>query len=344
MYLSANVGIDLGTSSVLVYVKGKGIILREPSVVAVRKGEALYDEEEILAVGEKALAMVGREPKNIETVYPMSGGVISNYEYTEKMLRYFLQKSIGRPLIKPIVAVCIPCKITEVERRAIMDACMDVGARSVQLIEEPVAAALGAGIEIKKPSGSMIVDIGGGTTDIAVISLGSIVRSDSVRIAGNVFDEDIIRFVKKKYGLIIGRRTAEMIKIQVGMADPAQKTMMAMKVKGRAVGSGLPTMIEVNGEDVADAVYESVEKLSDAICTVLENTPPELSADITEHGIVMTGGGSLLTGLDRMITARCRIKTFVADDALSCVAIGTGRFVDTLGNGLFRENPQDKAR
>lgn len=333
MILSSNVGIDLGTSSVLVYVKGKGIILREPSVVAVRR-DAGDDSREIVAVGEKAYAMVGRTPQNMETIFPMREGVISNFEYTEKMLQYFLQKTIGHPLIKPAVAVCIPCSITEVEQRAIMDACISIGARSVHLIEEPLAAAMGAGINIKRPNGCMVVDIGGGTADIAVISLGAIVKSTSIRVAGDAFDEDITRLMKRKYNLHIGKRTAEEIKIQIGCCEKMDEPM-EMDVRGRHAVTGLPSSCHITSDDVREAVAVSVQRLGDAVCEVLEQTPPELTADIVEHGIVMTGGGSLLKGLDHVIARRTRIGTFVADDAISCVAIGTGRFVDSLSETFF---------
>lgn len=333
MALSSSVGIDLGTSSVLVYVKGKGIILREPSVVAVRRDFG-DDSREIVAIGETAYAMVGRTPKNMETIFPMKDGVISDFEYTEKMLQYFLQKTIGHPLIKPAVAVCIPCSITEVEQRAIMDACISIGARSVHLIEEPVAAAMGAGIHIERPNGCMVVDIGGGTADVAVISLGAIVRSASIRVAGDAFDEDIIRMMRKKYNLLIGKRTAEEIKIQIGTTE-IQDEAEEMDVKGRHAVTGLPFKVTISSQDVREAVAISVQRIGDAVCEVLEKTPPELTADIAEHGIVMTGGGSLLRGLDRVIAKRTRIGTFVADDAISCVAIGTGRFVDSLSDKFF---------
>lgn len=329
MQIASGVGIDLGTTSVLVYVKGKGIILREPSVIAVTKGDVSGGEErKIEAVGEKASRMVGRCPKNMETIYPLRGGVIADFEYTRQMLQYFLRKSIGRPVVKPPVAVCVPCKVTDVERRAIQDACLEVGARSVHLIEEPMAAAMGCGIDVNKPSGSMVVDIGGGTADVAVISMGSVVRSESIRVAGDVFDEDIIRFVRRQYGVIIGKPTAEAIKIEVGHAVKGSKVMM--EAAGKNALSGLPTAFTVTGDDVAEAIKDSVQRLTDAIARVLENTPPELAADVTEHGIVMTGGGSLLRGLDKVLERKCHIRTFTADDALSCVALGVGKYADTL--------------
>lgn len=325
MLFSANIGIDLGTSSVLVYVKGKGIVLREPSVVAIRKGEMISVE----AVGQQAYEMVGRTPAQLETIFPLEGGVISDFVYCEKMLRYFLEKTVGRLWRSPVVAVCMPCKITEVERMAIIRTCTEAGARKVHLIEEPVAAAIGAGIDIKRPSGCMVVDIGGGTSDIAVISMGRSIVSDSVRIAGNNFDRDIIRYMKKKYNLLIGQKTAEQIKIEIGQADH-EESKRTMMVGGRHITSGLPRQVTVSGDDIAEAVAASVSALGDAVRTVLEKTPPELVSDISEHGIMLTGGGSLLRGLDRVIAASTGIDTFVADDAISCVAIGTGRYVDEL--------------
>lgn len=326
MLFSTNIGIDLGTSSVLVYVKGKGIVLREPSVVAIRKGEMVSIE----AVGKAAYEMVGRTPQQLETIFPLEGGVISDYVYCEKMLRYFLEKTVGRLWMRPVVAVCTPCKITEVERMAIIKTCMEVGAKNVHLIEEPVAAALGAGIDIDRPSGCMVVDIGGGTTDIAVISMGKAIVSDSIRIAGNNFDRDLIRYMKKKYGLLIGQKTAEQVKIEIGQADH-EESKRSMAVKGRHSVSGLPGQVIISGDEVCDAVATSAQTLAEAVRSVLEKTPPELISDISEHGIMMTGGGSLLRGLDRVIAKTCGIDTFVADDAISAVAIGTGKYVDKLG-------------
>lgn len=322
---STSIGIDLGTSTVLVYVKGKGIILREPSVVAIRKEE----QTQIEAVGQEAYEMLGRTPQTLHTIRPLHGGVISDYQYTEKMLKYFVQRTIGKRLIKPTVAVCIPCKVTEVERKAFTDACYQVGARSVHMIEEPIAAAMGAGLDIARPSGCMVIDIGGGTTDIAVISLGGIVVSTSVKVAGDDFDDAIIRYVKKKYNLLIGERTAEDIKIQVGTVGEEEEEVV-MEVKGRHMITGLPVSCMVSNFDVKDALMESVRTLVEAVRGILEQTPPELAADIYEHGIVMTGGGSLLRGIDQVISRETQMDVFVADDAISCVAIGTGRYVEQL--------------
>lgn len=322
---STSIGIDLGTSTVLVYVRGKGIILREPSVVAIRKEEQTCIE----AVGQAAYEMLGRTPKTLHTIRPLNGGVISNYQYTEKMLKYFVQKTIGKRLVKPVVAVCIPCKVTEVERKAFTDACYQVGARSVHMIEEPIAAAMGAGLDISRPNGCMIIDIGGGTADIAVISLGGIVVSTSVKVAGDDFDEAIIRHIKKKYNLLIGERTAENIKIQIGTVSEHEDEVV-MEVKGRHMITGLPVSVMVSSYDVREALQESVRTLVEAVHAILEQTPPELAADIYEHGIVMTGGGSLLRGIDEMISRETQMNVFVADDAISCVAIGTGRYVEQL--------------
>ncbi|MCI8632447.1 MAG: rod shape-determining protein [Lachnospiraceae bacterium] len=322
---STSIGIDLGTSTVLVYVRGKGIILREPSVVAIRREE----QTRIEAVGQAAYEMLGRTPKTLHTIRPLSGGVISNYQYTEKMLKYFVQRTIGKRLVKPVVAVCIPCKVTEVERKAFTDACYQVGARSVHMIEEPIAAAMGAGLDISRPNGCMIIDIGGGTADIAVISLGGIVVSTSVKVAGDDFDEAIIRHIKKKYNLLIGERTAENIKIQIGTVSENEDEVV-MEVKGRHMITGLPVSVMVSSYDVREALQESVRTLVEAVHGILEQTPPELAADIYEHGIVMTGGGSLLRGIDEMISRETQMNVFVADDAISCVAIGTGRYVEQL--------------
>lgn len=323
---SSSIGIDLGTSTVLVYVKGKGIILREPSVVAIRKEE---HQTRIEAIGQKAYEMMGRTPQNLHTVRPLHGGVISDYQNTEKMLKYFVQKTMGKRLIKPVVAVCIPCKVTQVERKAFTDACYEVGARSVHIIEEPVAAAMGAGLDISKPNGCMIIDIGGGTTDIAVISLGGVVASTSVKVAGDDFDEAIIRYMKRKYNLLIGERTAEEIKIQIGTVSPHEEEVI-MEAKGRHMITGLPVRVMVSSNDVRDALQECVRTLVEAVHLILEQTPPELASDIYEHGIVMTGGGSLLRGLDEVISEATDMEVFVADDAISCVAIGTGRYVEQL--------------
>lgn len=320
-----DIGIDLGTASVLVYIKGKGIVLREPSVVAIDR-----NTNKILAVGEEARMMLGRTPGNIVAIRPLREGVISDYEVTEKMLRYFIDKAVGRRrLFKPRMIVCVPSGVTEVEKRAVKDAANNAGARNTQLIEEPIAAAIGAGLDITKASGNMVIDIGGGTTDIAVISLGGIVVSTSIKVAGDKFDEAIVRYMRKKHNIMIGERTAEELKINVGTAFP-RENQASMEVRGRNLISGLPKTIEVTSEEMMEALAEPVSAVADAVHSVLERTPPELSADISDRGIVMTGGGSLLHGLDKLISKRTNIPVYIADDAVSCVAIGTGKSLDNF--------------
>lgn len=332
--LSTSIGIDLGTASVLVYIRGKGIVMREPSVVAINSNE----DNQVVAVGEEARRMIGRTPSNIRAIRPLRDGVISDYQYTEKMLKYFIQRAIGRRFLKPVIAVCVPSGVTDVEKKAVMDATYQAGAREVHIIEEPIAAAIGAGIDISKPVGSMVVDIGGGTCDIAVISLGGIVVSDSIKVAGDRFDEAIIRFMRKRYNLLIGERTAEDVKITIGSAYSLDEKR-TMDVRGRNLVSGLPVNQSVSSDDIRDAMQEPISAVVEAIHGVLERTPPELAADIYERGIIMTGGGSLLTGLDRLIQDNMGLDVFVAEDAISCVAIGTGRFVEHLnGDGHFQIN------
>lgn len=332
--LSTSIGIDLGTASVLVYIRGKGIVMREPSVVAINSNE----DNQVVAVGEEARRMIGRTPSNIRAIRPLRDGVISDYQYTEKMLKYFIQRAIGRRFLKPVIAVCVPSGVTDVEKKAVMDATYQAGAREVHIIEEPIAAAIGAGIDISKPVGSMVVDIGGGTCDIAVISLGGIVVSDSIKVAGDRFDEAIVRFMRKRYNLLIGERTAEDVKIAIGSAYSFDEKR-TMDVRGRNLVSGLPVNQPVTSDDIRDAMQEPISAVVEAIHGVLERTPPELAADIYERGIIMTGGGSLLTGLDRLIQDNMGLDVFVAEDAISCIAIGTGRFVEHLnGDGHFQIN------
>lgn len=288
--LSTSIGIDLGTASVLVYIRGKGIVMREPSVVAINSNE----DNQVVAVGEEARRMIGRTPSNIRAIRPLRDGVISDYQYTEKMLKYFIQRAIGRRFLKPVIAVCVPSGVTDVEKKAVMDATYQAGAREVHIIEEPIAAAIGAGIDISKPVGSMVVDIGGGTCDIAVISLGGIVVSDSIKVAGDRFDEAIVRFMRKRYNLLIGERTAEDVKIAIGSAYSFDEKR-TMDVRGRNLVSGLPVNQPVTSDDIRDAMQEPISAVVEAIHGVLERTPPELAADIYERGIIMTGGGSLLT-------------------------------------------------
>ncbi len=320
-----DVGIDLGTASVLVYVKGKGIVLREPSVVAVNRNSG-----ELLAIGEEARIMLGRTPGNIVAVRPLRNGVISNFHDTERMLRYFLRKVIGRRLFfKPRVIVCVPSGVTEVERRSVIEATEEAGARHTALIEEPMAAAIGAGIDISAPFGNMVVDIGGGTTDVAIISLGGIVISDSAKIAGDKFDEALIRYMKKKHNILIGERTAEEIKINIGSAFP-RKEQIYMEVAGRNLISGLPKMVTLSSNETIEAFEEPLNTIMELMHSVLERCPPELSSDIAENGICMTGGGALLYGLDRMLSEKTGIPCYVAEDAVSCVAIGTGMALDNM--------------
>ncbi|MGI6622725.1 MAG: rod shape-determining protein [Acetivibrionales bacterium] len=327
MGLGLDIGLDLGTASVLVYIKGKGIVLREPSVVAIDK-----NTDRILAVGEEARKMLGRTPGNIVAIRPLREGVISDYHVTEKMLKYFLNKVCAKSffkLFKPRVMICVPSGVTEVEKRAVEDAAMQAGARKTYLIEEPIAAAIGAGIDITKACGSMVVDIGGGTTDIAVISLGGTVVSTSVKIAGDKFDEAIVRYMRKKHNIMIGERTAEEIKIQIGTVFPRQKEVQ-VDVRGRNLVSGLPKTITITSTEVMEALEEPVSSVVEAVHSVLERTPPELAADISERGIVMTGGGSLVYGMDKLLEYKTGIRVIIADDAVSCVAIGTGKTLDNL--------------
>lgn len=322
--LSTDIGIDLGTASVLVYIKGKGIVLQEPSVVAIDN-----TDNRILAVGEEARRMIGRTPGNIVAIRPLRKGVISDFQVTEKMLKYFINKAVGKRLIKPRIAVCVPSGVTEVERRAVEDATHNAGARQVKIIEEPIAAAIGAGIDISKACGSMIVDIGGGTTDIAVISLGGTVVSTSIKSAGDNFDEAIVRYMRKKHNLLIGERTAEDIKICIGTALD-DETPRTKDVRGRNLVTGLPVTITINSKEMEYALKEPVTNIVDAVHSILERTPPELASDISDRGIVMTGGGSLLHGLDKLLQNRTGIDAFVADEPVSCVAVGTGKFVEQL--------------
>lgn len=324
MFGSKDIGIDLGTASVLIYVRGKGIILKEPSVVALDTRT-----NRILAVGEDARRMLGRTPGNIVAIRPLKDGVISDYHITEKMLRYFFKKANIRRWTRPRVVICVPSGVTEVEKRAVLDAAYEAGARHTYLIEEPIAAAIGAGIDISKAYGSMVVDIGGGTTDIAVISLGGAVVTDSIKVAGNSFDDAIIRYMRKKYNLLIGERTAEDIKINVGTAYPT-KEKLTMEVTGRNLISGLPKTITVSSDEVLEALEEALQSIVDTIHGVLERTPPELAADISENGIVMTGGGSLLRGLDTLLQEMLKLPIYVAEDAISCVAIGTGKALEEI--------------
>ena len=326
MAAGTDIGIDLGTASVLVYVKGKGVVLKEPSVVAFDR-----NTNKIKAIGEEARLMLGRTPGNIVAVRPLRQGVISDYTVTEKMLSYFIDRTVGKSLFgrKPRISVCVPSGATEVEKKAVEDATYQAGARDVSIIEEPVAAAIGAGIDIAKPCGNMIVDIGGGTADIAVISLGGVVVSNSIKVAGDDFDEAIVRFMRKKHNLLIGERTAEEIKINVGTVYKRPENL-TMDVRGRNLVTGLPKTVTVTSEETEEALREPAYQIVDAVHNVLERTPPELAADISDRGIVLTGGGSLIHGLEELIEEKTGINTMTAEDPLTAVAIGTGKYIEYL--------------
>ena len=314
-----DIGIDLGTASVLVYVKDKGIVLREPSVVSIDKNTG-----KLLKVGTEAQQMLGRTPGNIIAIRPLREGVISDYDMTERMLREFIRKVSPIRLFKPRVVICVPSCITEVEERAVIDAGIQAGARRVYLIEEPLAAAIGAGIDIQKPDGHMVVDIGGGTADIAVISLSGIVESASIKVAGDAFSEAVVKYIRKKHNVLIGDRTAEELKINIGCVFPRPEEV-SMEIKGRCLMTGLPRVFSVTSSEMIEAFEEPSARVLEAIHSVLERTPPELVADIATNGIVMTGGGSLVWGFDKLVESHTGIETHVADDAISCVAIGTGK-------------------
>ena len=325
--LAKDIGIDLGTASVLVYIKGKGVVLNEPSVVAIDKNTG-----RLLKVGAEAQAMLGRTPGNIVAIRPLRDGVISDYDMTERMLKEFIRKVTGGfHLFPPRIMVCVPSGITEVEERAVIDASRQAGARRVYLIEEPVAAAIGAGIDITKPDGHMVVDIGGGTSDIAVISLSGVVESASIKVAGDQFNEAVVKYMRRKHNILIGERTAEQMKMEIGCVYPKEEEA-TIEIKGRCLMTGLPKTITVNSTEMMEAFEEPVERILEAVHNMLERTPPELVADISNNGIVMTGGGSLVDGFDKLITARTGIHTVVAEDAISCVAEGTGKSLDSLGD------------
>jgi len=308
----------------LVYIKGKGIVLREPSVVAIDN-----NTNRLLAVGEEARRMIGRTPGNIVAIKPLKDGVISDYDITEKMLKYFLRKVCSRRIFKPRVIVCVPSGVTEVEERAVIDAALQAGARKTYLIEEPIAAAIGAGIDISKACGSMVVDVGGGTTDIAVISLGGIVVSNSIKVAGDKFDEAIVRYIRKKYNIMIGERTAEEMKIKIGCVYPREEEV-SMDIRGRSLISGLPKTITVTSTEMMEALEETVSHIVEAVHSVLERTLPELVGDISSRGIVLTGGGSLIYGLDKLLQEKTGINVIIADEPVSCVAIGTGKALENI--------------
>lgn len=335
MGLRMDIGIDLGTASVLVYIKGKGIVINEPSVVAID-----INTNKILEVGEEARKMLGRTPGNIVAIRPLRDGVISDFDITEKMLKYFIKKAVGNSIVKPRVIICVPSGVTEVEKRAVLEASNNAGAKKTYLIEEPVAAAIGAGLDITKPSGHLVIDMGGGTTDIAVISLGGIVVSRSIKVAGDKCDDAIVRYVRKKYNVMIGLRSAEELKIKIGTAFPVEEEKF-MEVRGRNLVTGLPVNLTISSSDSLEAIEETITTIADAVHSVLEKTPPELAADISEKGIVMTGGGSLIHGMDKLLEKRTGLNVTIAEDAVSCVAKGTGQsleHMDVLKDALISEN------
>lgn len=320
-----DMGIDLGTANTLVYIKGKQIVMREPSVVAIQT-----NTKEVLAVGEDAKKMIGRTPGNIVAIRPLKDGVIADFDITQSMLKYFIRKAMQkRSMFQPRVVVCVPSGVTEVEMRAVEEATIHAGAREAFLIEEPMAAAIGAGLPVQEPTGSMIVDIGGGTTEVAVISLGGIVTSKSIRIGGDELDESIVYYIKKEYSLMIGERTAEDVKINIGSADMKEKETK-MQIRGRDLISGLPKTIEITSTEIHEAMKEQVSNIIEAIKLTLEKTPPELASDIMEQGIMLTGGGALLNGIDKLIRKETGMPVHVAEEALDCVALGTGKAIDSI--------------
>lgn len=324
---SHDMGIDLGTANTLVHVKGRGIVLREPSVVAIKS-----DTGDILAVGEEAKRMIGRTPGNIVAIRPMKDGVIADFDVTQAMLKYFIAKAMNSKTLisKPRVVVGVPSGVTEVEKRAVIDAAQQAGAREAYLIEEPMAAAIGAGLPVEEATGSMVVDIGGGTTEIAVISLGGIVTSRSIRVGGDEMDTSIIQYIKRMYNLMIGERTAEEIKIEIGTAIVTPEADKTMEIRGRDLVSGLPKTLTIQAKEIREALNEPIYKIIDAVKSTLEKTPPELAADVMDHGIMMTGGGALLTNLDKLLSQETGMPVLVSEDALSCVGEGTGRSLENI--------------
>ena len=332
MSFAKDIGIDLGTANTLVYLKGKGIILREPSVVAVTKSEG-----KILKVVNEAKEMIGRTPGNVVAIRPLKDGVIADFASTQAMLKYFIKKAYPSSFFKPTVVVCIPFGVTEVERRAVEESVLSAGGKNAYLIEEPMAAAIGAGLPVSEPTGSMVVDIGGGTTEVAVISYGGIVASQSLRIAGDELDDDIVDYIKKEYNLMIGERTAEEIKFGIGSAYEYEDES-TMEVKGRDLITGLPRTVSLTSREIRGALSESIFSIVDAIKNTLEKTPPELAADVMNRGITLTGGGALIRGLDVLIAEETGIPVYVADNALDCVALGTGLALSALeksGQGIL---------
>ena len=321
--MTKDMGIDLGTANTLVYIKGQGIVVREPSVVAIRD-----DSKDVLAVGEEAKRMIGRTPGNIVAIRPMKDGVIADFDVTQSMLSYFIQKAAAKKgVVSPRIAICVPFGVTEVEKRAIEEAARTAGAKDAFLIEEPMAAAIGAGLRIEEPEGNMVVDIGGGTSEIAIISLGGIVTAKSIRLGGDELDEAIVNYVKKEYSLMIGERTAEDVKIRIGSAYKEGEEM-EMEIRGRDLISGLPKTMQISSSEVRDALRDPVNSIVDGIKSTLEKTPPELASDIMENGIMLTGGGALLKGLDKLVKEETGMPVKIAENPLDCVAIGTGKSVE----------------
>ncbi len=321
-----DMGIDLGTANTLVFIRGKGIVIREPSVVAIQT-----NTKEVLAVGEDAKKMIGRTPGNIVAIRPLKDGVIADFDVTQNMLKYFIKKATQtKSLFQPRVVICVPSGVTEVEKRAVEEAAIHAGAREAYLIEEPMAAAIGAGLPVQEPTGSMVVDIGGGTTEVAIISLGGIVTSKSIRVGGDELDDSIVTYIKREYSLMIGERTAEEIKINIGSADDIETEEKFMDIRGRDLISGLPKTLQISSKEIYEALKEPVTNILDAIKTTLEKTPPELASDVMELGIMLTGGGALLEGLDRLIARETGMPVHIAEDPLDCVAIGTGKALDSI--------------
>ncbi len=320
-----DMGIDLGTANTLVFIRGKGIVIREPSVVAIQT-----NTKQVLAVGEDAKKMIGRTPGNIVAIRPLKDGVIADFDVTQNMLKYFIKKAMqSKSLFQPRVVICVPSGVTEVEKRAVEEAAIHAGAREAYLIEEPMAAAIGAGLPVQEPTGSMVVDIGGGTTEVAIISLGGIVTSKSIRVGGDELDDSIVTYIKREYSLMIGERTAEEVKITIGSADMEAEEKV-MEIRGRDLIRGLPKTLEISSKEIYEALKEPVTNILDAIKTTLENTPPELASDVMELGIMLTGGGALLEGLDRLVARETGMPVHIAENPLDCVAIGTGKALDSI--------------
>ena len=323
--MDRSLGIDLGTVSVLIYQKGKGIVLQEPSVVSI-----LRDSGKVLAVGEEAKNMLGKTPGNIIAIQPMKSGVIADYEITEKMLSYFIRKVCGdSKVFRPQVVICVPSGGTEVEKRAVLEATMQAGARKAYLIEESIAAAIGAGLDISEPYGNMIIDVGGGTSDIAVISLGGVVVGESLRVAGNNFDEDIIKYIKEKYSLMIGEKSAETLKIEIGTAMELKEELFA-DIRGRDLVSGLPKSISIGSNEILEAISNSLKTIIEGVKIVMEKIPPELASDIADKGIIITGGGGLLRNFDQLLSKITGIPAYLAENPISCVALGAGKVLDNI--------------